>query len=238
MPRRRWRFTTLHIDQSLTDGSAAHNNKNVSLYERFELLDLDRDDGVKTFKAREISTGRPVKVHLFVHADAPIQVALLKAIDRLPDSERSRIIERGRHEGTPYVVTDRLVEYPGLSEWVQAAAKLKKPALETAGAWKLPAQPVAPPPAAPPEPGAPPSLNRQFAELFPTAERPILAPDTALSPPPSPATKAPPPAALAVPADEPGEFTRMFQAPVLSSAFLRRFHPRDLCRKALRCSSP
>jgi len=70
----------------------------VSLYERFELLDLDRDDGVKTFEGREISTGRPVKVHLFVHADAPIQVALLKAINRLPDSERSRIIERGKQK--------------------------------------------------------------------------------------------------------------------------------------------
>jgi hypothetical protein len=218
MPRRRWRFTKLHIDQPLTDGSAADNNKNVSLYERFELLDLDRDDGVKTFAAREISTGRPVKVHLFVRADAPIQVALLKAIDRLPDAERPRIIERGKHDGTPYVVTDRLADYPGLSEWVQAtghAAKPKKPALEIAGAWKLPAQPVAPPPAASPKPGAPSSLNQQFAELFPTAERPILPPETVLQPPP-PAPKAPPPAAPVLanePTHQPGEFTRMFQAP-------------------------
>ena len=119
-------------------GNKADNSKNVSLYERFELLDLDRDDGVKSFAAREIPTGRLVKVHLFVHAAAPIQAALLKAIDRLPDSERARIIDRGKHEGTPYVVTDRLAEYAGLSEWVQAVVKPKKPALETAGAWKLP----------------------------------------------------------------------------------------------------
>src|SRR6185437_5548997 len=114
----------------------------VSLYERYELLDLNRDDGVKTFEAREIATGRPVKVHLFVRATAPLQAALLKAIEHLEESDRQRIIERGKHEGTPYLVTDRLADYAGLSEWVQAAshrskshaAKAVKPALETAGA--------------------------------------------------------------------------------------------------------
>ena len=100
----------------------------MSLYERYELLDLNRDIGVKTFEAREIATGRPVKVHLFVHPSAPLQAALLKAIDKLPDEQMRRIVERGIYEGTPYVVTDRLVEYPGLSEWVQAVKHSAKPA--------------------------------------------------------------------------------------------------------------
>ena len=99
----------------------------MSLYERYELLDLDRDMGVKTFEAREIATGRPVKLHLFVHPSAPMQAALLKAIDKLPDEQRQRIIERGKHEHTPYVVTDRLSGYAGLSEWVQAVAHSPKP---------------------------------------------------------------------------------------------------------------
>ncbi|HSR05540.1 MAG TPA: hypothetical protein VLM42_00195, partial [Bryobacteraceae bacterium] len=80
----------------------------MSLYERYELLDLNRDDGVKTFEAREIATGRPVKVHLFVRPGAPLQAALLKAIDHLSEPDLQRIVERGKHEGTPYVVTDRL----------------------------------------------------------------------------------------------------------------------------------
>jgi hypothetical protein len=104
----------------------------VSLYERYELLDLCGDIGVKTFEAREIATGRPVKVHLFVHPSAPLQAALLKAIDKLPDEQRQRIVERGKHEHTPYVVTDRLTDYAGLSEWLQAvahSAKLAKPLL-------------------------------------------------------------------------------------------------------------
>src|SRR5436190_19723698 len=104
----------------------------VGLYERYELLDLNRDIGVKTFEAREIATGRPVKVHLFEHPSAPLQAALLKAIDKLPDEHRQHIIEQGKHEHTPYVVTDRLTGHAGLSEWVQAvshAAKSSKPLL-------------------------------------------------------------------------------------------------------------
>lgn len=171
----------------------------MSLYERYELLDLNRDIGVKTFEAREIATGRPVKVHLFVHPSAPLQAALLKAIDKLPDDQLQRIVERGKHEGTPYVVTDRLADYPGLSEWVQAAGHSPNPAkplLETAGAWKLPAAPLKPPPITPeasaPAPSAPApvsqpvsptvsppnahsELNQKFTELFATAERPIVA---------------------------------------------------------------
>ncbi len=100
----------------------------VSLYERYELLDLNRDLGVKTFEAREIATGRPVKVHLFEHRSAPLQAALLKAIDNLSAEERQHIIERGKHERTPYIVTDRLTGYAGLSEWVQAVTHSTKPA--------------------------------------------------------------------------------------------------------------
>lgn len=213
----------------------------MSLYERYELLDLNRDIGVKTFEAREIATGRPVKVHLFVQPSAPLQAALLKAIDKLPDDARQRILERGKHEGTPYVVTDRLADYPGLSEWAQAAGHSPKPAkplLETAGAWKFPAAPLAEtPPAPPPVPSAPApvsptvspqtahsELNQKFTELFATAERPIVADSLLQAPPVSPQNIAAPlrppepqpPAAVPPPQakPEPGEFTRMFQSPV------------------------
>jgi hypothetical protein len=100
----------------------------VSLYERYELLDLNRDLGVKTFEAREIATGRPVKVHLFEHRSAPLQAALWKALDDVPSEQRQHIIERGKHERTPYVVTDRLTGYAGLSEWVQAVTHPARPA--------------------------------------------------------------------------------------------------------------
>jgi hypothetical protein len=198
----------------------------VSLYERYELLDLNRDDGVKTFEAREIATGRPVRVHLFVRPAAPLQAALLKAIDHLSEEDLQRIVERGKHEGTPYVVTDRLIDYPGLSEWVQAVShqsksKPAKPVLETAGAWKV--QPVAaPPPPPPPAPAAPPQesvLNQQFVELFTTAERPVVVDSLTPSTPrlQSAAPVRPPEPVLKAAPAEPGEFTRMFQAPAVTA---------------------
>ena len=35
--------------------------------DRFELLELRRDDGVQTYHAREVATARPVQVHLFAN---------------------------------------------------------------------------------------------------------------------------------------------------------------------------
>jgi hypothetical protein len=227
----------------------------VSLYERYELLELDRDDGVKTFQGREIATGRPVKVHLFVAPASPYQAQLWKKIDELPESERARVLDRGKHEGTRYLVTDRLVDYAGLFEWISASLKKadgKKP-LETAGAWKVPrpaptqASSEAPPVPAPATSSATPQssapsvpvvssgadLNREFADLFKTTERPIFSPppDPAVSVPtaPAPVVQAPVVQTPAVPAPTvpvpavpvpaagapapPGEFTRMFLVP-------------------------
>jgi hypothetical protein len=93
----------------------------VDLYDRFELLDLDLDEGVQSYTAREITTGLPVKVHLFGKPKTPLQAALLEAIDRLPDSEKSRILGRGEHDGKPYLVTDRLAPHAGLTEWLRSA---------------------------------------------------------------------------------------------------------------------
>ena len=93
----------------------------MGLDDRFELLDLDRDEGVRSYTAREIATGLPVKVHLFGKPKTPLQAALLEAIDRLPEAEKSRILDRGEHEGKPYLVTDRLAPYAGLTEWVKSA---------------------------------------------------------------------------------------------------------------------
>ena len=62
----------------------------MGFYDRFELLELVRDDGVKTFKAREVATGRAVEAHVFVNPYAPLSVALLARIDQLAAPERDR----------------------------------------------------------------------------------------------------------------------------------------------------
>jgi hypothetical protein len=195
----------------------------VNFYDRFELLGLHRDDGIKTFQAREVLTGRLVQVHLFVHPDAPESVALLKKLDLLPEEERLRIVDRGENQGTLYVVTDRLMDQPGFREWL--VAKTKKPApeappqlekkpLEAAGAWKIV---TAPPPAAKssPEPAKTPAktIDEEFANLFGTGERPTLPSDP--SPPAIAETTLKMPAArppVAAPAADPGEFTQLFHS--------------------------
>ena len=185
--------------------------------DRFQLLDLKRDEGARTFEAREIATGRPVFVHLFANCTSPLNRALLAKLDTLPEEERHRIIDRGDHEGGIYLVTDRLAEYPGLREWLKAQNENRPKPLDAGGAWQLkpPAQVV--PPKLP--------IDEPPAAAFDTAPLPVLEPSI-VSPPvstfgnsgvqtlqiPKPAE---PFAAPAPAAKEPGEFTRQFAPPVL-----------------------
>jgi hypothetical protein len=90
--------------------------------DRFELLELRRDGGIQTYHAREISTARPVQVHLFAAGLTAENLVLFRRIDRLPDTERRRVLDRGDSRGTPYVVTDRLAGYTDFREWVTANA--------------------------------------------------------------------------------------------------------------------
>jgi hypothetical protein len=114
----------------------------LGLYDRFELLELRRDDGIQTFHAREIATARPVQVHL-LSRKTPENDALLSRLEHLPDAERRRIVDRGETEGVVYVVTDRLAGHPGFREWLMAKSD--------------PAARIS-------------ALDQQFLELFDTAE--------------------------------------------------------------------
>jgi len=95
------------------------------------LLELRRDGGIQTYHAREISTARPVQVHLFAAGLTSENRVLFRRIDRLPDSERRRVLDRGESRGTPYVVTDRLAGYADFREWVTMnAADAPHPTLD------------------------------------------------------------------------------------------------------------
>jgi hypothetical protein len=193
----------------------------VPFTDRFQLLDLKRDEGARSFEAREIATGRPVLAHIFENRTAPLTRILLAKIDTLPEAERARIIERGDHEAGVYIITDRLIEYAGLREWL-TQKKMDVP-----------------PPPPPPLPTGKPTVDAQLANLFDTAPLPALeksptdpptAPvltDTGIAtmvmpkyepPVPPPILAPPPPPPVAKPAEpDPGEFTRQF-APVIRPA--------------------
>ncbi len=131
----------------------------VSL-ERFELLELRREGPIQTYHAREIATARPVQVHFFTVGYTPETAPLLSMIDRLPDAERRRVLDRGESRGLPYIVTDRLAGYADFREWVTANAR-----------------------GAPPIAVRPPTIDEQFYALFDAAPAPAAAPPRAAPPP-------------------------------------------------------
>ena len=91
--------------------------------ERFELLELRRDDGIQTYHAREVATARPVQVHLFAEGETRDTLALLAKVAFLPEPDRRRVLDRGSFQGTPYIVTDRLTGFASLREWLESKGK-------------------------------------------------------------------------------------------------------------------
>ncbi|HUQ93090.1 MAG TPA: hypothetical protein VM120_15520 [Bryobacteraceae bacterium] len=201
----------------------------MSFYEKYELVEVLRDDGVKTFQAREIANGRIVEVHLIVgqpgKSEPPYD--LLEKVRAFGPESSQRILEIGDQMGTPYIVTLPLEASGGFREWV-AKNSAPKPAydpLARVGRWKLPAggslsaSPTPPPP--PSTPSMPPPIQRPAAgdapditRMFNTAEL-VIPKKTA---PPAPgsstdrfATPSMPPPAPAPPAGD-DEFDRLFMA--------------------------
>jgi hypothetical protein len=176
----------------------------VSFPDRFELLDLLRENGVQTFRARERASGRAVEAHFF-----PSEAGMLARLDDLSQQRRA-VIDHGNHDRGFYIVTESATESMG--------------ALGAAGAWRI--QPAAQPKAsAPPE--SPGTVPGDFTRMFQLRQAPEPVATPVSNSPKSkpvqageftrvfqrPAAAAPaPPAGSSVPG-QPGEFTRMFQQP-------------------------
>jgi hypothetical protein len=189
----------------------------MEFYQKYELLDLLKDEGVKVFNAREISTGRRITVFLFAGEQARLHAELLEQLRVLQRPDRNDLLEVGDNQGIPFVVTEPL----------SGIAELKR---------KVAVSPAPPAAAAPPAPGeftrlfqasappqpireaAPPaqSATDEFTRLFQSSAPPRPIREAApLPPPPLPPTRAPlpPPAAPSAQAGA-GEFTRFFQSPL------------------------
>ncbi len=115
--------------------------------DRFELLELRREGSVQTYHAREISTARPVQVHMFTGSDVGESAELLAMVSKLPESERRRVLDRGESHGVPYIVTDRLAGYLDFREWVAVNSR----------------------PSSAPSPAREPTVDEQFFQLFDSA---------------------------------------------------------------------
>src|SRR5689334_24657735 len=101
----------------------------MSFYSTYELMELVKDDGIKSFRAREIATGRDVLVHLFSNPDSLETQFSIQKIRNLTPEARALVIVEGQHEGTPYVVTSGLPGNVGFRDWLvsQRTASAKDP---------------------------------------------------------------------------------------------------------------
>jgi len=198
-------------------------------HEKYELLALRGGDQEIALPGREISSGRDVLVHLLAAGYTPENVEILAALDKLPAGLERCVLDKGDHEGIPYVVTEVLPETVKLREWL-AAAKSEAPpppVKSTAhrGVWKVPSVLEASPESAVPAPAQEPERVKRppTQDDMPTAQMAVPRLDEMALAAPEPgeftrmmrAEVAPPPAAapaLAPAAPEPGEFTRMMRA--------------------------
>jgi hypothetical protein len=137
----------------------------VSL-ERFELLQLRHDDGIQTYHAREVTTARPVQVHLFAEGQTQDVLALMRRLLHMPDSERRRVLDRGTYQGVPYLVTDRLAGFASVREWI---ARNSPPTLDEQFAQLFESDPEPDLPDEPepsPDPDPEPQPKPKFAPLL------------------------------------------------------------------------
>jgi hypothetical protein len=89
----------------------------MSLESSYEVLEMLRDDGIQTFRAREKATGRGLELHLFPPFGRPENKVLFEKLKALPLETRRKFLDLGVDGSTPYVVTDPLPGARGLRSW-------------------------------------------------------------------------------------------------------------------------
>ena len=119
----------------------------MDFYQKYELLDLLKDEGVKVFNARERATGRQIAIFLFVGEQASLHAELLQQLRAAQRPERADLLEVGENQGTPFVATEPLNGLAELKRKVAAppappaAPGAGKPpdAFTRVGVWHIPA---------------------------------------------------------------------------------------------------
>src|SRR3974377_1076727 len=97
----------------------------------------------KALRSRQISSGRPVTVHLLAGGHSMENAALLQELETLPAEHRGLVLGVADDHGTLSVVTEVLPGDLPLRKWVAglraAPAAPDDNALSRARAWKIPA---------------------------------------------------------------------------------------------------
>jgi hypothetical protein len=183
----------------------------------FKLLVLIHDGETKSYLARHPSFDRAIMLHVLPDPGSAESVALAGYLDRLSPAGAKLLLDRGEENGARYLVTERLIDFRNLREWlekVSAPAPADEPLSPTAAAppgeftrlFSAPSKPAAEPvePITPAEPGSQTRKPGAFTRAF------MALSDTNAPPDSPPAETVPPPPA----SSKPGEFTRFFQSPM------------------------
>jgi hypothetical protein len=204
----------------------------MSLETSYEVLEMLRDDGVQTFRAKEKATGRGLELHLFPPFGRPENKTLFEKLKTLPLETRRKFLDIGVDGSTPYVVTDPLPG-SGFKVWAEqliggtsgssgfppGAMSAGQPSRDDgvqilqAGQWRtgtpIPDSLITKPPVSrPTQPPAPPQTG-DFTRMF-------QAPDFLSSPTP-PAPQTPPPSAPVASAPPPSAPPPFPAAPPVSA---------------------
>src|SRR5580692_3977886 len=119
----------------------------MDFYQKYELIDPLPGEGTRSFRARQIATGREVAVHLLVGGKTAENDALLTRLRTLPEGSLRKLIEVGDNDGTTFVATEA-PPFLHLAEWLaeqdRAAGAADNLKYTRAGSWKIPT--AAPPP--------------------------------------------------------------------------------------------
>jgi len=173
----------------------------MSLEISYEVLEMLRDDGVQTFRAKEKTTGRGLELHLFLPFGRPENKTLFEKLKALPLEQRRNFLDIGVDGSTPYVVTDPLPGSRGFKGWAEELIAGTQPQSSGFSTGILNAMPSR-------DDGVQILQAGQWRTGTPIPDSLITRPAMAPAPPPPP----PAHAAQATQA-ETGDFTRMFQAP-------------------------
>ena len=208
----------------------------MSFYKKYELERLIADGEVKTFRAKESSTGRIVFLHLFNPGSQALLADLKGKLLGPGGKPMPPLLEFGEFAGNPYAVTDSSEAFSGLREWVSQQPDAIRTSLpEAPRPAPAPAPRLVVAPAASPLPALPPEEPGEFTRLFGSVaaqpKPPAPAPSQAPVPSPHllddasrefgqmfPSSQPTPAAERPLPQEELGDFTRAFGPPQLKAA--------------------
>jgi len=164
----------------------------VSFYRKYELERLVQKAEPKTFRAREVSTGQAVYLHMLGGLDAASRRPLLDKALALLTAHNPAILDLDDSQFAPYIVTGVIEDFAGLPAWLE----------------RIPIGAAAAPPRAstPRSPDAVATKTMEMSALVPRGTPP--APAVPQASPVRVAAAEPMPAAAS--GAEPGEFTKMF----------------------------